>query len=248
MDLTSLPLAIMADSYKAAHFEMYPDASRMVAYGAFRSGFSGDKEDNRLVFYGMRYLLENFLHRRWTMEDVDRADSFFKHHNAGGTAYPFPRHLFEKIVCENDGYFPVRIEALPEGTVVHAQCPVYQITAEGEFAHLCTYLETILTHVWYPATVATLSRRAKDLVEAAFEATTAEGRAHPLVAFKLHDFGMRGCTCVEQAILGGTAHLLNFKGTDTMAAAFHAQFHLNEGRPVAESIPATEREVLYVGI
>jgi hypothetical protein len=24
------------------------------------------------------------------------------------------------------GYFPVRLEALPEGTVVHAHCPVYQ--------------------------------------------------------------------------------------------------------------------------
>jgi nicotinamide phosphoribosyltransferase len=49
---------------------------------------------------------------------------------------------------------------------------------------------------------------------------------------------------VEQSILGGTAHLLNFEGTDTMSAAYYAQFHLNEGKPVAESVPATEHSVM----
>jgi nicotinamide phosphoribosyltransferase len=34
-----------------------------------------------------------------------------------------------------------------------------QVTAEGEYAPLCTFLETLLTMVWYPTTVATLSRR-----------------------------------------------------------------------------------------
>lgn len=38
---------------------------------------------------------------------------------------------------------------------------------------------------------------------------------------------MRGCTCVEQSVLGGLAHLLNFKGTDTMSAAYYGQFKLN---------------------
>jgi hypothetical protein len=39
---------------------------------------------------------------------------------------------------------------------------------------------------------------------------------------------------VEQSVLGGCAHLLNFDGTDTMSAAFYAQFHLNNGQPVGE--------------
>ena len=37
---------------------------------------------------------------------------------------------------------------------------------------------------------------------------------------------------VEQSVLGGVAHLLNFTGTDTLSAAYYAQFALNEGRPV----------------
>jgi len=65
-----------------------------------------------------------------------------------------------------------------------------------------------------------------------------------LLGSRLHDFGFRGCTCVEQSILGGCAHLLNFDGTDTMSAAYYAQFELNGGKPVGESIPATEHSVM----
>jgi len=100
-----------------------------------------------------------------------------------------------------------------------------------------------LTQIWYPTTVATLSRRCKDIFEESFEKSV-EKNMHWLIQSRLHDFGFRGCTCVEQSILGGTAHLLNFDGTDTMSAAYYAQFHLNEGRPVGESIPATEHSVM----
>lgn len=41
------------------------------------------------------------------------------------------------------------IQALPEGTCVHSHVPVYQIIAAEEFAPLVTYLETLLTHVWW---------------------------------------------------------------------------------------------------
>lgn len=50
-----------------------------------------------------------------------------------------------------------------------------------------------------------------------------EGRQSPLVGSRLHDFGFRGCTCVEQSVLGGVAHLLNFDGSDTLSAAYYAQ-------------------------
>lgn len=162
----------------------------------------------------------------------------------GFTAFPFPKDLFLKFVRENNGYFPVRLEALPEGTAIHARVPVYQITSEGAYAPLCTFLESLLTQVWYPTCVATLSRRARDVIEASFDTTSDAGAASPLVTSRLHDFGFRGCTGVEQAVLGGAAHLLNFEGSDNMAAAYYAQFHLNGGRPVASSIPASEHSVM----
>jgi nicotinic acid phosphoribosyltransferase len=120
---------------------------------------------------------------------------------------------------------------------------VYQIFAYKQYARLVTFLETILTQVWYPTTVATLSRRTKSLVEEAFQKSV-DPEMHFLVQSRLHDFGFRGCTCVEQSILGGTAHLLNFDGSDTMSACWYAQFKLNNGKPVATSIPATEHSVM----
>lgn len=60
------------------------------------------------------------------------------------------------ILLLHAGYMPVKLQALREGTVVHAHVPIFQLTAEGPYAPLCTYLETLLTHVWYPTTVATL--------------------------------------------------------------------------------------------
>ena len=47
-------------------------------YGEFRVGYQKDKEDTRIVAYGIRYIIENYVAKRWTMEDVERADLFYK--------------------------------------------------------------------------------------------------------------------------------------------------------------------------
>ena len=41
--------------------------------------------------------------------------------------------------------------------------------------------------------------------------------------FMLHDFGFRGSTSVESAGIGGAAHLVNFRGTDTLAGILTAR-------------------------
>jgi len=174
---------------------------------------------------------------------VEAADRFYSTHNAGFTAYPYPKDLFLKFVKENHGYFPIKLEALPEGTVANIHVPVYQITAEGDYAKLVTFMETMITHLWYPCTVATLSRRTRQLLDDAFQKSV-DSELHWLLDSRLHDFGFRGCTTLEQSIVGGTAHLLNFRGSDTMSACYYAQFHLNNGKPVAQSIPATEHSVM----
>jgi len=263
------PLTVMADSYKAGHFKMYPAAKVMSAYGEFRKPFefkrvvgvendavalvNGKKvvklktedliKDNRIVFYGLRYFIEQFLSKRITEEDIKRAEKFYSEHNVGGTPYSFPRKIFDRI--EELGYYPVKIEALREGSVIYPHTPVFIITAEDEFSHFCTFLETMLTMVWYPSCVATLSRHTKTLIERAFKRSVDPASdQYGLLDSRLHDFGFRGCTCIEQSVVGGSAHLLNFTGSDTMSAAYHVQFHMNKGNSIAQSIPATEHSVM----
>lgn len=69
----------------------------MVAYGEFRGPFEKDKEDQRLVWYGIRYIIETYVARQWTVWDVEIASKFFQTHNAGFTDFPFPKDLFMKV-------------------------------------------------------------------------------------------------------------------------------------------------------
>lgn len=53
-------------------------------YGAFRKpyknreGMPHDPNDSRLLFYGVRYLVESYLMCKWTMDDVDKAANFYR--------------------------------------------------------------------------------------------------------------------------------------------------------------------------
>ena len=56
---------------------------RAMQYGEFRRGFrldggGHDVADTRLVFYGMRYIVESYLMRRWTRADVEAAAQFYR--------------------------------------------------------------------------------------------------------------------------------------------------------------------------
>ena len=61
--------------------------------------------------------------------------------------------------------------------------------------------------------------------------------------FKLHDFGARGASSKETAAIGGVAHLVNFRGTDTMSAVVDARRYFQE-RMAGYSIPASEHSTI----
>ena len=114
MDL-GIPISVLTDTYKISHPFQYPEALKMVAYGEFRCAFDRDPLDSRIVFTGMRYIVERYLCKRWTVEDVAKSAQFFATHNAGFSKFPFPEDLFLKFIKENDGYFPIKVQSLPEG-------------------------------------------------------------------------------------------------------------------------------------
>lgn len=82
---------------------------------------------------------------------------------------------------------------------------MYQITAEGEYAKLVTFLETLMTMVWYPSTVATLSRKSKELIAVAFDKSVDDSarflldvRAH-VALVRAHCSPSRDCTTLVSA-------------------------------------------------
>lgn len=62
-----IPMAICTDAYKATHQHQYPDATKMVSYGEFRCGYDKDTFDTRVVHFGIRKLVEQYLHRRYRL-------------------------------------------------------------------------------------------------------------------------------------------------------------------------------------
>jgi nicotinamide phosphoribosyltransferase len=104
---------------------------------------------------------------------------------------------------------------------------------------LTNFMETLLVQVWYPSTVATISREMKKVIYAALKKSGDVG----LIDFKLHDFGCRGVSSMESALIGGMAHLINFKGTDTVPGLVGARRYYDE-ECAGFSIPAAEHSTI----
>lgn len=225
---------MLTDSYKVSHHPVYPAGTTgLYSYFESRGG-----EFPEVTFFGLQYILERYLTKPVTMTDIDHAESRFKLHF--GDASLFNRTGWETIVNEFGGKLPVRIKAVPEGLVVPNRNVLITVeNTDPRFYWLTNYLETILSQVWYPTTVATISREIKKVILRYLNETGDPN----WVGIKLHDFGFRGVSSVESSAIGGAAHLVNFIGTDTMSAYELANDFYDE--PMAGfSIPATEHSVM----
>jgi nicotinamide phosphoribosyltransferase len=228
---------LRTDSYKITHWKQYPpDTDGVYSYLESRGGMSADT-----VFFGLQYYLKSYLAgSRFTLSDIAEATAFCKAH--------FGQPLFNeagwtRLYNKFGGRLPVRIKAVPEGMVVPTRNVLLTIeNADPEFPWLTNYLETLVMKVWYPITVATLSRTIKKTILDFLERTGDPS----LIDFKLHDFGYRGVSSEETAGIGAAAHLLNFKGTDTLAGIVLLQNFYHASAMPGFSIPASEHSTMTV--
>ena len=154
---------------------------------------------------------------------------------------PFNRPLWERVVSTHDGFLPVQIKALPEGTVVKEGTVLVTVeSTDDACAGIAAYVETMLLRaVWYPTTIATRSRRWNKLIG---EYLALSGTPD-LVEFMMVDFGARGTTSTESAAIGGMAHLVNFQVTDNLMGIRFAKHAYYTTAMPGFSIPATEHSV-----
>ena len=47
-------------------------------YGEFRTGLDNDAEDTRVVVFGVRFVVEQILQRKWTLREVEDAERFYR--------------------------------------------------------------------------------------------------------------------------------------------------------------------------
>jgi nicotinamide phosphoribosyltransferase len=228
-------ILLLTDSYKVSHHKQYPPGTQVVySYLESRGG-----EFPETVFFGLQYLLEEYLAGVVvTPERIDAAEELFAQHFPHGSF--FHRAGWQHILDVHGGRLPVRIKAVPEGTVLPVSNVLLTIENTDPACYwLTNYLESLLVQVWYPSTVATQSRAMKQVIDA-FLRETGDPTGLP---FKLHDFGFRGVSSVETAAQGGAAHLLNFQGTDNLAGIVQAQRYYGAAMP-GVSIPAAEHSTM----
>lgn len=220
---------IDTDSYKASHYLQYPPSTTsMFSYIESRGG-----EYNKTVFFGLQYYLRRYLTHRVTMAEVEEAKEFFEAHGE-----PFNYEDWKYIVTELGGKLPVRIRAVPEGSVVPTHNILVSIESTDPKAFwVVSWIETMLLRVWYPINVCTISYTIKNIILDALNRTSDDPNGE--ISFKLNDFGSRGSSSQESAMIGGAAHLVNFQGSDNVVGircANNFYYHKMAGF----SIPAAE--------
>ena len=232
-------LLLLADAYKYAHHKLYiPGTTTIYSYLESRGGIFPET-----VFYGLQYFLKEYLEGQvFNQADIDEADETLSAVFARKDV--FSREIFEYILRVHGGKLPVRIKAVPEGSVVPVNNVLMTIeNTDPRCYWLTNFLETLLMQVWYPCTVASLSRQVRKIVTRYFD-ETADAGSNAAIDFILNDFGFRGVSSVESAGLGGSAHLLNFMGSDTVYASTFAKQYYNAKKIYGLSVPATEHSIM----
>lgn len=221
------------DSYKASHWLQYPpNTTNMFSYIESRGGLY-----DKTVFFGLQYYLKKYLCKQITKQDVLFAKDFYEKH---GVPFNFEGWMY--IVEHHNGYIPVEIKAVPEGSVVPTKNVLVTIeSTDPKCFWVVSWIETLLIRIWFPINVATIGWHTKQSILKYLKITS----DHPYdeIDFKLHDFGSRGTSSQESARVGGMAHLVNFKGSDTVVGICTAnQVYNNEMSGF--SIPASEHSTI----
>jgi nicotinamide phosphoribosyltransferase len=226
-------ILLFTDSYKFSHYKQYPEGTKFVSSYIESRGGMYDKT----LFFGLQMFLKEYFSKPFSLEDIEEYDELCRAHG-------FEPNTNDWLAIYNkyNGYLPVEIQAVKEGTVVDGKNVLVQIkNTDPNYPWLTSYLETcILQAIWYPVTVATRSWTIKQKIKAALEKTSDNAAA--VLPFRLHDFGERGVSSRESAGIGGCAHLVNFMGTDTVEGLRYARRYYGE-MMAGYSIPATEHSV-----
>jgi len=226
---------IDTDSYKASHWLQYPPNTTYVH--SYLESRGTDTSWDETVFFGLQYCLKAYFHEPFTQEMVEEARTVIEQHGL-----PFNYEGWTRLIEKHNGRLPLRIRAVPEGTVVPLSNVLMTVeNTDPEFYWLTSWFETQLMRLWYPITVATLSHYLRKDVYQYLVETADDPDAE--IPFKVHDFGSRGVSSKETAAIGGAAHLVNFLGSDTMSALLlHRKYYGEE--MAAFSIPAAEHSTI----
>lgn len=238
------------DGYKTSHRKQYSPHTEIV-YSTWTPRKSRMENVNKVVFFGLQYFIKDYL--------IDSFNKTFFNNPKEEVIAEFKRVMKEYNGDDDSshwealhdlGYLPLKIDALPEGTLTPIRVPMFTVeNTLPEFYWLTNFVETIMsTEIWKPMTSATIALQYRKICEK-WAKKTCDNSSH--IDFQCHDFSMRGMAGVDAACSSGAGHLVSFKGTDTIPAILWLEKYYNancEKELIGTSIPATEHSVAETNI
>ncbi|MGQ8870125.1 nicotinate phosphoribosyltransferase [Myroides sp. TSA_177.3] len=240
---------LWTDGYKLCHKDQYPALTSWV-YETWTPRMSRIAGVKHVVFYGLQGALAEMTHAFATYffgqplaQVVAEYEEAIAEVFAGTNPNFAQTHSSEHIAAlHNLGYLPIKIKALPEGTMVPIGVPMFTIeNTHPEFFWLPGYLETQLSsYIWLPMTSATIADQYKRLLM-----SYAKRTSDPMkVINQCGDFSMRGMGSPEAAQRSAGGHLLSFSGSATLSVREYLKAYYGATKNVMSYTPSTEHSVM----
>ncbi|MCE2597353.1 nicotinate phosphoribosyltransferase [Motilimonas cestriensis] len=247
--MTISAATMQKDVYKEFHGRAYhPEVSEVYANFTSRSGKLSNVADNdKVAFVGLQYFIMSYLIEEWNdFFKMDRAVAVAQHKRilSAMLGYSVDVTYLEKL--HDLGYLPLRIKALPEGTLVpYLVPPITIVNTKDGFQWLTNMIETVLSCENWP--IQTSATTATAYIKVFKEFAEKTGLDMSFVPFQGHDFSFRGMFGKAAAAMSGFGHLASgLVGTDTITAVLFAEKYYGanvDQELVGCSVDATEHSV-----
>jgi len=247
--MSIIAASMQKDVYKEFHSRAYhPDVTEVYANFTSRSGkLSNVENSDKVAFVGLQYFIKSYLETEWAeFFAVDRAVAVANHKRILSAMLGYPVNVKYLEDLHDLGYLPLKVKALPEGTLVPYQVPPMTIvnTKDG-FQWLTNMIETVLSCENWPIQTSATTSVAYLKVFKEFAIKT--GLPIDFVPFQGHDFSFRGMFGKHAAAMSGFGHLASgLVGTDTIPAVLFAEKYYGadvDKELVGCSVDATEHSV-----
>ncbi|KMT66285.1 nicotinate phosphoribosyltransferase [Catenovulum maritimum] len=247
--MTIIAASMQKDVYKEFHSRAYhPDVSEVYANFTSRSGKLSNVENNdKVAFVGLQYFIKSYLQDEWAaFFKQDKASAVANHKRIMSAMLGYSVDVKYLEDLHDLGYLPLKIKALPEGTLVpYLVPPMTVVNTKAGFQWLTNMIETVLSCENWPIQTSTTTSVAYLKVFKEFAAKT--GLPSDFVPFQGHDFSFRGMFGKQAAAMSGFGHLASgLVGTDTIPAVLFAEQYYGanvENELVGCSVDATEHSV-----
>ena len=242
---------LYTDGYKVDHRRQYPDNTTLV-YSNWTPRKSRIEGIDEVVLFGLQYFIKKYMIEDFNQnffsqpKDVVSKKYARRINNYLGENSVGTQHIED---LHDLGYLPIKIKALPEGSSVPIQVPMFTMyNTKPEFFWLTNYFETLMsTTVWLPCNSATIAKQYRKILDYYAEVTSSTPE---FVQWQGHDFSMRGMAGLEAAVMSGAGHLLSFTGTDTIPTIDFLETYYGADSDedlIGGSVAATEHSVMSMG-